>query len=458
MGDVASDFPLFPLPLVALPTEQVPLHIFEERYKTMIGRCLEDGAEFGIVWFRRDLRVHDHPALARAAAEYDRVIPLFVLDPALARLSEARIAFMHGCLRALDAELRERGAGLVVREGRPADILARTNADAVLCTSDVSPYALRRDGAIDGLIRCPGSYVTDIGKIKPYVVFSAFHRAWLDAPRRDVLDAPDELRGALKPTGVPPGPKAPFALPEAGERAAWERAGAWLDDGIAAYADDHDRMSGGTSALSPHLRWGTISARALEQRVAQLRSEGAREFRRQLCWRDFFAQVMLRGHGFARAGVRWTASAERLDAWREGRTGYPLVDAGMRQLARTGWMHNRARLVTASFLVYDLHVDWRLGEEHFFRLLLDGEPAQNNGNWQWVAAGEPRRLLNPTRQAQRFDRDGAYVRRWVEELRDVEDADILDPPPLVREETGYPHPIVDHAEERSVAFKRLRRV
>ena len=408
-----------------------------------------------IVWFRRDLRVHDHPALARAAREFDRVIPLFVLDPALAGISPAREAFMFDGLRALDGELRERGAGLVVRKGRPAEVLARMKADAILCTSDVSPYALRRDAAIERLIRCPGTYVADVGRIKPYVVFTPFMRTWLEAPRRDVEDAPGELRGALKPTGVPRGPRAPFGLPPAGEAAAWERAEAWLDGGIASYADRHDRVAGGTSALSPYLRWGAISPRALEQRVAPLRSDGAREFRRQLCWRDFFAHVMLRGHGFARGGVRWTRSDARLEAWREGRTGYPLVDAGMRQLARSGWMHNRARLVTASFLVHDLHLDWRLGEEHFLRLLLDGEPSQNNGNWQWVAAGEVRRVLNPTRQASRFDRDGAYVRTWVEELRDVDDADILDPPPEIRAATGYPEPIVDHQAERRVALERF---
>src|SRR4051794_9776842 len=383
-----------------------------------------------IVWFRRDLRVHDHPALVRAARDFDRVIPLFVLDPAFAGRSPARTAFMHACLRALDRELRLRGAGLVVRRGRPAEVLAGMKADAILCTSDVSPYARRRDGAIAGLVRCPGNHVADVARIRPYVVFTPFMRAWLDAPRRAVHDAPGELRGALRPTGVPRGPEPPFALPEAGECAAWERFESW------------PAAQDGPSELSPHLRWGTISPRALEQRVARLRGAGARELRRQLAWRDFFAQLLLREHDLAPGGVSWDDDAALLDAWRAGRTGYPFVDAGMRQLAGTGWMPNRARLVAASFLIKDLHLDWRAGEAHFDRLLLDGEPAQNNGNWQWIAATGARRIYNPTRQAERFDPRGGYVRRWLPELRDVDDADILDPPPLVRAATGYPEPIV----------------
>src|SRR3954447_19513219 len=367
-----------------------------------------------IVWFRRDLRVHDHPALARAAREHDRVIPLFVLDPALAGRSPARTAFMLDCLRALDGELRELGAGLVVREGRPREVLAGLKADAILATSDVSLFARRRDGAIEGLTRCPGNHVSAVDK--PYAVFTPYMRAWLDAPRRAIEDVPKELRGALEPTAVPRGPDAPFALPKAGERAAWARAEAWLEDGIAAYADEHDTLAGGTSGPRPHPGRGAISARRLEQRrpraverrVGRRRSDGAREFRRELCWRDFFAQAMLHD-SFKAPELRWDDDRALFDAWREGRTGYPLVDAGMRQLAQTGWMHNRARLVTASFLIKDLHLDWRLGEAHFDELLLDGEPAQNRGNWLWVAGTGVRRMFNPTRQAERFDPDSTYV-------------------------------------------------
>ena len=180
---------------------------------------------------------------------------------------------------------------------------------------------------------------------------------------------------------------------------------------------------------------------------------------RQLAWRDFFAHVLLHDIG-GKPNPAWDDDAALLSAWQEGRTGFPLVDAGMRQLAATGWMHNRARLVVGSFLTKDLHLDWRDGERHFQRLLLDGEPTQNNGNWQWIAsvgvdpAPAFRRIFNPTLQARKFDPDGTYIRRWVSELAAVDDADVHDPPPLVRAACGYPEPVVDHAAERRRALER----
>ena len=431
-----------------------------------------------VVWFRRDLRVHDHPALARAAREFDRVVPLFILDRALLEgryRSAPRAAFMQACLEALDAQLRERGAGLVVREGRPEEVLAGLDADAVLWTSDVSPYARARDERVrralgERAVPCSGNYVADVSVPRtsdgrPYSVFSPFMRRWERLERRPVEDAPRRLRGALEPTGVPDIAAAPFDLPPAGEDAAWERFEAF---DLTGYADAHDTLAGGTSALSPYLRWGCLSPRALEDRVKG-RGSGREAFRRQLAWRDFYAHVLLHFPDNLRRefqpGLRdlaWDDDAEALDAWREGRTGFPVVDAGMRQLAQTGWMHNRARLVVGSFLTKDLHLDWRLGEEHFARLLLDGEPAQNNGNWQWIASTgvDPapyfRRMFNPTLQGEKFDPDGAYIRRWVPELRDIDGEEIHDPAPLTREACGYPQPIVDHQSERRAAIERYR--
>jgi deoxyribodipyrimidine photo-lyase len=233
----------------------------------------------------------------------------------------------------------------------------------------------------------------------------------------------------------------------------------------------------GCSRLSPYLHFGCVSPRELEQRLPA--GDGGQAFRRALCWRDFFAQVMLQFPGNARSEyqaryrgtIRWSHARRRFEAWQEGRTGYPLVDAGMRQLRREGWMHNRARLVVGSFLTKDLGIDWRWGERWFMRLLLDGDEANNNGNWQWIASvgvdPQPpfRRILSPARQQARFDPDGTYVRGYVEELRGVPDRYLAEPwrmPEEVQRQVGcvigrdYPRPIVDHAQARREALERYR--
>jgi deoxyribodipyrimidine photo-lyase len=460
-------------------------------------------ASTAVVWFRRDLRVHDHPALVAARAGFDRVVPLFVLDDALIGgryASPARARFMLGCLRALDAALRERGSGLVVRRGAPADVvpaLAREiSAQAVLWTSDVAPYARRRDARVTtalgdaGVEARPqtGGYLVDVSRPRtqggrPYTVFSPFHRAIATVPRRAVEPAPADLPPlppALRKGRIPSAralgiddDSVPEPVAEPGEPAARAALDRWVTTGLEHYAERHDDLSHpGTSVLSPHLRWGCVSARECEERAG-----ASAAFTRQLAWRDFYAHQLLRfprnvDREFQeryRGSLRWADDAEALQAWKDGRTGYPLVDAGMRQLARTGWMHNRARLVVGSFLTKDLHIDWREGERHFARLLLDGEPAQNNGNWQWIAStgADPapyfRRLFNPMTQQRKFDPDGTYVRRWVPELRDVPDRRLAEPWTMDDAEQAaarcvigrdYPAPIVDHAEEREVAKAR----
>jgi deoxyribodipyrimidine photo-lyase len=457
-----------------------------------------------IVWLRRDLRVHDHPALWTAVREFDRVLPLFVFDDRLLEgrfASGPRVAFMLGCLRALDAEFRGRGAALCARAGRPEELVAavaaEVNADAVFWTSDVSPFARRRDRAVTHALAqaavaarpCSGNYCADVslprtGAGAPYSVFTPFWRAWQRLERRPVHRAPEAIR---MPRGVdlgelPARPKLadelrePFCRP--GEAEGRKAAEHWLSGPIDRYADRHDSLSGGTSGLSPHLRWGTISARELEARSERRAGTGAAAFVRQLAWRDFFAHVLLLHPGNARhefqepmRSLDWDDDPDLLSAWKEGRTGYPLVDAAMRQLAATGWMHNRGRLVVGSFLTKDLHLDWRCGETWFERMLLDGEQAQNNGNWQWIAstgvdpAPYTRRLFNPVLQQRRFDPDGEYVRRWVPELRDVPAGRLAEPWRMSAEEQRrsgcvidehYPAPVVDHALEREVAISRYR--
>lgn len=466
-------------------------------------------ATTAIVWFRRELRVHDLPALHDAQGAARRVIPVFVLDPVLLGgrfASGARTRFMLDCLRELDEALRARNSGLVVREGEPAHelaVLAReTGSDAVYWTGDAAPFARARDRRVTEALRaidveprpCPGTYCADVsvprtGGGKPYAVFTPFWKAWTHLDRREVHGAPRDLGGlpsALRRGRLPSlsdlglHDEVPEPVVAAGETAARSAMHDWLRGPVDDYGRRHDVLSGGTSVLSPYLRWGCLSPRELEARARERDTAGAHAYVRQLAWRDFYAHVLLHHPDNLRheyqerfRGLRWDDDGELLDAWREGRTGYPVVDAAMRQLARTGWMHNRARMIVGSFLTKDLHLDWRAGEAHFERLLLDGEPSQNNGNWQWIASTgvDPapyfRRIFNPTLQAQKFDPGGEYVRRWVSELADVPAARIFEPWTMTDEEqdaagcrigTDYPPPIVDHAHERRAAVERYREV
>jgi deoxyribodipyrimidine photo-lyase len=446
-----------------------------------------------IVWFRRDLRLHDHPPLAAALREHDWVVPAFVLDRRLLGgrfASPARARFMRACLAELDASLRERGAGLVIRDGRPHVELPRlvkeVNADAVYCAADVSPFARARDEKVRTSLdvevhELPGNFAIDLTALKPYKVFSPYHRAWLDAPRRDPEPVPDHVpmpRVAEGPLPKLDEQELPDPVRRPGEAAARAALTDWLDHGLRDYAKHHDDLSTDSSRLSPYLHFGCLSAREVEAAVAQRRSKGAEEFRRQLAWRDFYGQLLLHHPDAAKRelqerfrSLQWDEDPELLEAWRSGRTGYPLVDAGMRQLLASGFMHNRARLAVGSFLTKDLHLDWRHGEAHFMRHLLDGDEASNNGNWQWIASvgadSAPyfRRILNPTTQQRRHDPDGHYVRRWVPELREVPPALLAEPWKMSEGEQqmagcvigeDYPAPIVDHREERERALALYR--
>jgi deoxyribodipyrimidine photo-lyase len=449
-----------------------------------------------IVWFRRDLRVHDHPALTAAARSADRVVPAFVLDERLlgGRFpSEARAWFLFESLRELREALRERGGDLIVRRGPPERELpalaAEAHADAVHFASDVSPFATARDARVETAlqragvepVRHPGNFVADVGAPrtsggKPFAVFSPFWRAWERLPRREVHGAPRTLRspGSLR-VGEIPRARCPLDDPigQPGEKAGRDLMTAFVRDGLTGYADAHDRLAGGSSQLSPYLHFGCISARELEDR-----GQASGAFVRQLCWRDFYAHVLLHNPGNAVGAyqegmdaLEWEDDDDAFAAWCDGRTGYPVVDAAMRQLRTTGWMHNRGRLIVGSFLTKDLHIDWRRGEAHFMRWLLCGDEAQNNGNWQWISsvgvdpAPHFRRMYNPAAQQRRHDPDGEYVRRWVPELRDVPLERLVEPWTMTEAEqeaagcrigTDYPEPIVDHAVERRRAMDRYR--
>ena len=423
-----------------------------------------------IVLLTRDLRVHDHPALATACAAFDQVVPLYVLDPTLAEVSPNRTRFLHQSLADLREALRARGGDLVVRQGDPVAetirLAAEVGAEGVGLSADVSRYARRRERRLReecerhrlSLRLFPGLTVVEPGALRPaggdhYRVFSPYFRSWQAATWRDELAAPARV---CLPEGVqvgrlpaPPAGESPDAVP-GGERAARRRLGEWLPI-LDRYDDSHDDLAGDrTSRLSPYLRFGCLSPLA----VANQAGDRAGPFVRQLCWRDFFHQVTAAFPEISTVAYRggakeeWRYDAQALDAWAEGRTGMPIVDAGMRQLRAEGWMHNRARLITAGYLTKHLRLDWRPGVKVFARWLLDGDVADNSGNWQWVAGtgndARPYRGFNPVRQAERYDPDGGYVRRYVPELATVEGRAVHQPwrlPEAVRRGLDYPPPL-----------------
>lgn len=440
-----------------------------------------------VLWFRRDLRLLDHPALL-AAARSGAVLPLFVLDDRLlAPAGPPRVRFLLESLDALDRELQQHGPGLVVRRGRPEHVVpataAEVGAEAVHVSADHGPYGQRRDERVQEalgsipLLAEGSPYAVAPGRLRtgegtPYRVFTAFHRAWLQhgwrAPAASDPADVSWLSAPSDPVPAPPPTAAAVALPEAGEAAAHR---AWQE--FLSRREEYDELRdrpdrSATSRMSTYLRWGAIHPRTL---LADLGPEDD-AVRREIAWRDFCAAALHAWPHSARDHLRpeyrhlpyvdGARRRERLEAWRAGRTGYPLVDAGMRELAATGLMHNRVRMVSASFLVKDLKVEWTWGARHFLHTLVDGDLASNQLNWQWVAgsgldAAPYFRIFNPVRQSEKFDPAGDYIRHWVPELRSCSAGDVHAPwqapggPPA-----GYPLPIVDHAEERRSALEAHR--
>ena len=449
-----------------------------------------------IVWFRRDLRLSDNPALGEAAAAHDSVVPLFVLDNALRKPAGAnRLAFLYGCLEDLR---RSTDGHLVIRAGPPATkvrALARAvGAAAVFCAEDFGPYGRGRDDEVEqalaeigvDLVRVGSPYAVPPGTIfnksgEPYRVFTPFSKAWRSHGWDDPVRRPRSVTwvDGIDSDDVPDPPPTDADLPEPGETAAHRRLDAFLSRGAEGYADHRDDPGrDATSRLSPYLKWGCIHPRQILGRLG--RTKGETTFADELCWREFYADVLFHRPDSARRAFdrsmadmdldTGTRADERFEAWTRGRTGYPIVDAGMRQLLAEGWMHNRVRMIVASFLVKDLHVDWGRGARWFMGRLVDGDLASNNHGWQWVAgtgtdAAPYFRVFNPVAQSKRFDPDGTYIRRWVPELRDV-DGDAVHEPwaaevDLFSTEDGriaYPDPIVDHDAERREALDRYDRV
>jgi deoxyribodipyrimidine photo-lyase len=459
-----------------------------------------------IWWIRRDLRLTDNHALTMALKSADEVIPAFVLDPTLLAstyVGSRRLAFLWEGLRCLEADLRGRGSRLILRQGDPAEELGalrvESNADVIFAEEDISPYARRRDARVAGdmpLQLVNGLTVHPAGAIlkrdgTPYTVFTPFSRAWKALPFPgvdDILPAPHRI---LTPPGLAsrPIPDQPGIAPEVpflpGEAEALQRLSAFVDGEAAPvfdYAEGRNRLDrAATSGLSPYLRFGMISARqavvaaltAVEAASHAQARKGAETWLNELIWREFYVNIL---HHFphVRSGsfraeydnIRWNNNEDAFNAWCTGRTGYPVIDAAIRQLAETGWMHNRARMIMASFLVKDLLIDWRWGERWFMQHLVDGDPAANNGGWQWTAgtgtdAAPYFRIFNPVTQAQKFDPGGTFVRRWLPELERVPTRYIHEPWKMSPEEQrqasctigeDYPEPVINHAWARQRAL------
>nr|WSW71067.1 DNA photolyase family protein [Streptomyces sp. NBC_00995] len=450
-----------------------------------------------VVLFTADLRLHDHPPLRAALASADEIVPLFVRDSGVEEAGFAapnRLAFLSDCLRDLDAGLRERGGRLVIRSGdvvaEVGRIVSETGAADVHLAAGVSAYARRREERLREVLESGGrrlhvhdGVVTAVppGAVTPaasdhFAVFTPYFRRWSAQNVRDAFAAPRAVR-------VPDGPGSENVparsavsgvskgLAEGGEVQARRQLAAWQRHGLAGYEEGHDDLSGdATSRLSPHLHFGTLSPVELIHRARSAGGEGAEAFVRQLCWREFHHQVLAARPAASRRDYRtrhdhWRSGAEAakdIEAWRQGRTGYPVVDAAMRQLLHEGWMHNRGRLLTAGFLTKILYVDWRIGAQHFLELLVDGDVANNQLNWQWMAGtgtdSRPNRVLNPVIQGKRYDPDGGYVRRWVPELASVSGAAVHEPWKLrgpAHARPDYPRPMVELADGLA-RFRRAR--
>jgi deoxyribodipyrimidine photo-lyase len=477
-----------------------------------------------LFWFRRDLRLADNRALLAAIEHADssggRLLPLFLWDSRLyagARSSANRTWYLRESLAELAEGLAVRGSSLLELAGDPerslldlVSVLQSSGSSvALFLSADHTPYARRRDLAVCEQLAATGVDIHKIGGPgivepdeliseagTPYRIFTPYHRAWRKAletlappssvperlPPPIAVELPVHLLPDRESIAAAAQPSARRELlPIAGESAARARADAWFAEGLADYTSRRDLLAerDGTSRLSPALHLGLLSARELAGRLVSRGPDdpGATAWLRQLAWRDFYAQVLAHAPYAAKgawrpeyAAIEWEQDPEGFAAWCEGRTGYPVVDAAMRELRESGLMHNRARMIVASFLVKDLLIDWRKGEAHFMRHLVDGDIAANNGGWQWSAGSgtdaQPYfRILNPVRQSERFDPDGTYLRRWLPELATLPTAALH--APWEHHEAlaaagivlgrDYPAPIVDHAAARVRTLERFGR-
>ena len=447
-----------------------------------------------IHWFRRDLRLTDNTALHAARAESDELIPVYILsDWKESHLwtGPKRQKFLCQCLESLASNISHLGGKLIIRQGDAVEELLKlaeeTEADSIFLNEDVDPFGkaveekLREKSPIpvhtfqDAALHPPTEILKDDGT--PYRVYTPFSKKWLSAEKTQPNRSPRSITSPSRIDSLPLPTLETWGLEddgseilEGGEKAARERLKTALRNTISDYSDQRDIPSAeGTSRISQDLRWGTLSIREVYKRASDCGSE---TYLKELGWRDFYFQLL---HHFPEVlelefnadwrGLPWHEPDEKFEAWKSGQTGFPIIDAGIRELLHTGFMHNRVRMIVAMFLTKDLHIDWRLGEQFFAQHLVDGEIASNNGGWQWSAgtgadAAPYFRIQNPWTQTKRYDPDGKYIKKWIPELAKVDPKAFQQPPasdsPLAPD---YPRPIVDHSEERDVTlsiFKKHR--
>jgi deoxyribodipyrimidine photo-lyase len=459
-------------------------------------------------WHRRDLRAADNRALA-AATDEGSVLPVFVLDPeVLAHAGPPRVAFLCDALRWLRGWYRDRDSDLLVVRGNPTEVLPQLadehGAEGVVWNHDYTGLARERDERVenaladagvdretfhDAVHHEPGTITTNDGD--PYAVFSYFGDKWLDREKDDPVPAPDA--GALAdagddPGGVPTIDDLGFAepdadLPPAGTEAARERLDRFCESPVFEYAEEREYPArSGTSRLSQDLKYGTIGIREVHERTAEALDEAESEaerdsietYREELAWREFYIQVLYYNPNVVAENykqyeneIEWRTDEDDLAAWKAGETGYPIVDAGMRQLREEAYMHNRLRMIVASFLTKDLLLDWRVGYDHFRELLVDHDTANDNGGWQWAAStgtdAQPYfRVFNPMTQGERYDPGAEYITTYVPELDGVDPEDIHSWHELDEDEREglapeYPAPICDHGERREAAIAMFER-
>jgi deoxyribodipyrimidine photo-lyase len=464
-----------------------------------------------LFWHRRDLRITDNIGLAQARQQTRKVVGVFCLDPKILDrddVAPARVAYLIGSLRSLQQSYAEVGSQLLIlradpRQGIP-DLAAALQAKAVFWNWDVEPYAKERDRAVlealhaqgiaasnfwDQLLHAPEDIRSGSGQ--PYTVYTPFWKNWSSRPKADPVERLQDVEGLTEAEKEKATQTGAIALPTArdlgypwnnalvlapGESAAQARLAEFTSTAINAYGEQRNfPAEDGTSQLSAALKFGVIGIRnvwaATITALEQTRSDEARDsiqtWRQELAWREFYQHVMYSfpelADGPYRAPLKnfpWSDNDDHFQAWCEGRTGYPIVDAAMRQMNEIGWMHNRCRMIVASFLTKDLILNWQLGEKYFMQTLFDGDLSANNGGWQWSASSgmdpKPLRIFNPASQAKKFDPDGAYIRQWLPELRSVDTEDLLSGKilPLDRDRCGYPAPIVDHNQQQKL-FKQL---
>ena len=452
-------------------------------------------------WHRRDLRVVDNRGLADPS---EPAAGVFVFDDeVLAHAAPPRVAFMLDALESLREAYRENGSELFVRHGDPSAVLpalaADHDVDVVSWNRDYSGLAQRRDDHVseelkadgvtpqkfhDAICHEPGSITTNAGD--PYSVYTYFWKKWRDREKDDSRAVPafaEATDDEPIPTLAELGFEEPSAdVPPASTEAARELLEEFLTDDVFRYDERRDYPAEGcTSRLSPHLKFGTIGIREVDERVRAVRDsvagekrESVTEFRSQLAWREFYTHVLYFNPEVVRENyksyenaIEWDDDEDLLEAWKRGETGYPIVDAGMRQLQEEAYMHNRVRMIVASFLTKDLLCDWRHGYDHFREQLVDHDTANDNGGWQWAAStgtdAQPYfRIFNPMTQGERYDPDAEYIREYVPELRDT-DPEVIhswhecSPTQRANAAPDYPEPIVDHSERREQALSMFER-